>query len=426
MQNTAIIGMQWGDEGKGKIVDRYSGDFDYIVRFQGGANAGHTVVVNDETFVFHLLPSGVLNPGTVNVIGNGVAVDLAQLCTEIEGITDAVGSLENRLWISDRASVVLPYHKERDRQSESGEKKIGTTLRGIGPLYSDKVGRKSFRVCDLLDSDSCREKIERLCSINNRLLTEVYGSKPVDTESVVEEIMSLRERVDPYICDTVELLRNGLKEGKSMLFEGAQGSMLDIDFGTYPYVTSSNTTAGGITNGCGVPASEVKNIIGVTKAYTTRVGEGPMPTECTDETGEMLREQGGEYGATTGRPRRCGWFDAVQVSYAASINGTSTLALTKLDVLDVFDEIKVCIGYSVGDRTYRTFPADTAVCSRCVPEYRVFRGWNTSTENISDFSSLPDKAREYIEGLEEILGVTFPLISTGQRREAVIFRNKGE
>ena len=423
--NTAVIGIQWGDEGKGKIVDRYSGDFEYIVRFQGGANAGHTVVVDGKKYVFHLLPSGVLNPDTVNVIGNGVAVDLGQLCLEIDEIEETAGSLDGRLCISDRASIVMPYHKERDRQSESkpGTQKIGTTLRGIGPLYSDKAARKSLRVCDLADSDACSEKVRYLCEINNTLLSSVYGADPVDTDKTVDEILSLSSRIKPYIADTVELLHNALKNTSSILFEGAQGSMLDIDFGTYPYVTSSNTTAGGINNGCGVPASAVETIIGVTKAYTTRVGEGPMPTECVDATGDLLREKGGEYGATTGRPRRCGWFDAVQVAFAARINGTGTLALTKLDVLDSFDEIKVCTGYSADGKTYTAFPADLSLLSRCVPEYQVFRGWSSSTEGITDFDKLPSQARDYITGLEKCLGVTFPVISTGQDRDAVIMRD---
>ncbi|MFC1478997.1 adenylosuccinate synthase [Planctomycetota bacterium] len=425
-KNTAVIGIQWGDEGKGKIVDQYSKDFDYIVRFQGGANAGHTVVVEGKKFVFHLLPSGVLNPGSINVIGNGVVVDLAQLYSEIEEIKETTGSLENRLLISDRASIVLPFHKERDKQSESGTKKIGTTLRGIGPVYSDKVARKSLRMCDLLDSAKCEEKLVRLCEANNKILTGIYGAEPCDTGVVIDEIRSLSEKMQPYIADTVELLHSALKNGKSILFEGAQGSMLDIDFGTYPYVTSSNTTAGGITNGCGVPPSAIERIIGITKAYTTRVGEGPMPTELMDETGELLRKQGGEYGATTGRPRRCGWFDAVQVSFAASISGTSTLALTKLDVLDAVEEIKVCTGYKVNDKTYTTFPADPDICSMCIPEYRVFEGWDSSTEGITDFDQLPPNAQKYVAGLEELLGVTFPLISTGQDRDAVIIRDRWE
>jgi len=421
-RNLAVVGIQWGDEGKGKIVDYHASSFDYVVRFQGGANAGHTVVVEGRKFVFHLLPSGVLHAGTVNVIGNGVVVDLGQLCREIDEAEEYTGSLAGRLHVSGRALVVLPFHKERDRLAESAGRKIGTTLRGIGPVYADKAARRGFRVCELLDGKRAEEKIRFLCRENNILLEKVYGAEPVDADAVVEEVFRWGERVRPFVSDTVSLLHEALGKGKSILFEGAQGAMLDVDFGTYPFVTSSNTTTGGILTGCGVPPSAVGRVLGVAKSYCTRVGEGPMPTELEDETGERLRERGGEYGATTGRPRRCGWFDAVAASYAVAVSGVTEIALTKLDVLDGVPEVKVCTGYRFRGKDVAGFPADAAVCGECEPRYEVFEGWRENTEDVRSFEDLPPRAREYVRGLEKLLGVRVSMISTGRERNALIVR----
>lgn len=420
--NLAIVGIQWGDEGKGKIVDCSSKDFDIVVRFQGGANAGHTVVVEGEKYVFHLLPSGILNPESTCVIGNGVVVDLERLLGEIREVEESVGTITDRLYLSDRASVVLPYHKERDKASERKDRKIGTTLLGIGPSYSDKIGRRGIHIYDLLDDRKLKEKVSLLCEYNNKLLTLVYEAEPLNTDEVVETLLSLAKKVRPYIKDTVTFLHSALKDNKKILFEGAQGTMLDIDFGTYPYVTSSNTTAGGITNGCGVPPSAIGKVLGIMKAYTTRVGEGPFPTELTDEKGERLRDRGGEYGATTGRPRRCGWLDLVVAKYACSISGVDSLALTKLDVLDGFDEIKICTGYRYNGKIITSFPADQEICSDCVPEYEIAPGWSSSTEGTTRFEDLPENAQKYIQTLEELIGVPCSAISTGQGRESIIFK----
>ncbi len=425
-RNVAIIGQQWGDEGKGKIVDYYSKGFDFIVRFQGGANAGHTVVVDDEKYVFHLMPSGILNPNCINVIGNGVVLDPEQLIAEIDEVEERVGQVApSRLWISDRATLVLPCHKTADGVSESSTStKIGTTLRGIGPAYSDKTARRALRAGDMLDDVSFREKTYKLCEFHNKILTSVYRAEPVDTASIVESMAVCAERLRPYICDTVSLLHEEMKQGKKVMFEGAQGTMLDIDYGTYPFVTSSNTTTGGIPTGCGVPPSAVSDVIGIVKAYTTRVGEGPFPTELTDETGKHLQDKGGEFGATTGRPRRCGWLDLVVVKYACAVNGTTGIALTKLDVLDGMSELKVCTEYACGDTTYSMFPADLEICSRCEPVYETFPGWEESTEGITDFDSLPENAQNYIRKIEELSGIDVAFISTGKGREAIIVRKE--
>ncbi|MFH1707712.1 MAG: adenylosuccinate synthase [Planctomycetota bacterium] len=422
--NVAIVGVQWGDEGKGKIVDRYCSEFELVVRFQGGANAGHTVVVDGEKFVFHLLPSGVLNPGTVNVIGNGVVVDPEALLAEIADVEKrrGAGVLNGRLKISDRAAVVLPCHKELDRQAERTARKIGTTLRGIGPVYADKIARRGVRVCDLRDDAALEAHVRGLIEYSNRVLTGVFGAPALDAAAVIAATRDLAVRIRPYITDTVTLLHEALRDGRRILFEGAQGSMLDIDFGTYPFVTSSNTTAGGIVNGCGVPPRAIGRVIGVVKAYSTRVGEGPFPTELNDATGEHLRTRGGEFGATTGRPRRTGWLDLVAVRYACALNGMHSLALTKLDVLDGQKTIPVAVAYSHRGARLETVPADAAVYAECTPVYETLPGWRTPTAGVTAFAELPAEARAYIAYIESRTGVPVAFISTGPGREATIIR----
>ena len=403
-ENTLILGLQWGDEGKGKIVDNLSESIDVVCRFQGGHNAGHTIKVNGQKTVLHLIPSGILHNNTKCLIGNGVVLALDALYKEIKHLQEKGISFEDRFFISSACTLILPTHITLDIVKDKKES-IGTTGRGIGPAYEDKIGRRAIRFGDLGDLKSLKEKINSLVKYHNRLLENIYQHKPHDVEEVFSEVEKYKELHDKYCIDTHKTMHKWIKNDKSMLFEGAQGTLLDIDHGTYPYVTSSSTTAGGVSTGLGIGPKFIDKIIGITKAYTTRVGEGPFPTELHDEFGSMLAEKGNEFGATTGRPRRCGWLDLVLLKKAIFINSVTDLCITKLDVLDEMQEIKVCIDYENG-----------------VPVYKNFEGWLTKTEGISVFSDLPEKARLYIQFIEDFVECNASIISTGPSRNQTILR----
>lgn len=418
MPNTVLIGAQWGDEGKGKIIDVIAEKADVVVRYQGGNNAGHTVKIGNEKYVLHLIPSGILHKGKTCVIGNGLVVDPMGLVSEIKELEDRKITVDGQLFISDRAHVVMPFHREIDagREEKSGKgQKIGTTKRGIGPTYGDKVTRQGIRMGDLVDVSFPEMLASRVEKANAEI--KLLGGQPLDVKKVLAEYTTAANRIRPLVVDTAVILSKALKEGKSILFEGAQGTMLDIDFGSYPFVTSSNATSGGACTGSGVPPNRIDQVIGVIKAYTTRVGEGPFPTELLDETGELLRREGGEFGATTGRPRRCGWFDAVVGRYAAMINGVDYWAMTKLDVMDSLKTIKVCVAYECDGKRMEYMPASSAKLARCKPVYEEIPGWNTSTKEVTRYEDLPKKAKEYVEHLCKITGVKLGILSVGAKRE---------
>lgn len=419
-----VIGAQWGDEGKGKVVDLLSSDAHYVVRYQGGANAGHTLKFDDTTIVLHLIPSGLFNGNSKCIIGNGVVIDPIALVEELEEVQSHGVQLQGRLFISSSAHLILPYHKVLDQVKEKsrGSDAIGTTGRGIGPAYVSKVSRIGIRMDDLLDEKALNEKIRKNLEDINRALENVYGEEPLDADKMIEELKPAIETVKPFVCNTSQILHQALEDGESVLLEGAQGSLLDVDHGTYPYVTSSSPTAGGACTGSGIPPLAITHAMGITKAYCTRVGNGPFPTELENEYGETLRKNGQEFGATTGRPRRCGWLDLVALKYAVQLNGMNELALTKLDVLDDFDEIKVCTEYKLDGKTTKTFPLDTENVEKAKPIYTSFKGWNTSTRNTSTFDDLPIKAKEYIAFIEDYIGVKFNVISTGPKRSETIIR----
>ena len=426
MPNVVIVGAQWGDEGKGKIVDLLTEDADYIVRYQGGHNAGHTVVIGEEEFILHLIPSGILHRGKKCVIGNGVVVDPSALIEEMRALEKRGISFEDNLFISENAHLIMPYHKAIDKESEKskGTRRIGTTGRGIGPTYADKMARIGIRMVDLLNPNLFREKLEANLIEMNYFLKILYKVEGFRLEDIFNEYMGYTEVVRDFITDASLLLNNAIMEGKNILFEGAQGTHLDVDHGTYPYVTSSNATAGGACTGTGVGPTKIDGVLGVVKAYTTRVGSGPMPTELKDKTGELLRERGHEYGATTGRPRRCGWFDAVVVRYAVRVNGFTGVALTKLDVLDEFDEIKICTAYRYKDKIYQEMPHELGLLEECEPVYQSFTGWNEKTTGTTDYRRLPSRAKEYISKIRELIGVDYNIISTGTKRnESIILSN---
>lgn len=423
MPAVVVIGTQWGDEGKGKIVDLLAPDAEVIVRFQGGHNAGHTVVVDTNQFILHLVPSGILHPGKVCVIGNGVVIDPAALLDEVDALTARGIDLKGRLAVSDRAHLIMPYHKAIDKESEKhkGARKIGTTGRGIGPAYADKMARVGLRVADLLDPDLFRQKLTRSLTDMNYLLGRLYGVKGFDLDSVYQAYLGYAVRLRPYIVDTAELLHQAVASGRRVLFEGAQGTLLDVDHGTYPFVTSSSATAGGALIGSGIGPGGIDRVVGVAKAYSTRVGEGPFPTELHDDQGGAeLRAKGQEFGATTGRPRRCGWFDAVVVRYAVRLNGLSGLAITKLDVLDDCSDIKVCTAYRLGAATVTTVPAVAEHFERCEPIYETLPGWKQATVGMTRYEELPVNARRYLERLSDLVGCPVDLISTGSKRDQTI------
>ncbi|MCB0300226.1 MAG: adenylosuccinate synthase, partial [Calditrichaeota bacterium] len=398
MSVVVVVGAQWGDEGKGKIVDLLSADFDIVARYQGGANAGHTVKIHDKKYVLHLIPSGILQPGVECVIGNGVVIDPVALMEEIRLLEDQGISVDGRLWISQNAHLIMPYHKLLDTASEEkqGADKIGTTKRGIGPAYVDKVNRKGIRIVDLLDRESFARKLRRNLEEKNEYLNKIYGVLPLDIEAIVDEYLEFDKLIDPYIKDVSVLLNNAIADGKSILLEGAQGTLLDVDHGTYPYVTSSNPSSGGAGIGVGIGPTRINEVMGVMKAYTTRVGEGPFPTDLLNAEGELLRKEGAEFGATTGRPRRCGWFDGVVARYAIRINGITSLAITKLDVLDKFKEIKVCTGYQVNGKFMKEFPTNLKVLQDCQPVYETLPGWQQPTTECRTWDDLPKVAQDYL------------------------------
>ena len=418
--NIAVLGAQWGDEGKGKIVDLLTPNFSIVARYQGGHNAGHTVYANGRKFVLRLLPSGILHDGIACVIGNGVVVDPQALFAEIDEIAKAGIQIGNRLLISDKAHLILPYHKELDLLSEArrGERKIGTTSRGIGPAYEDKIARRGVRVGDLANPASLREAVEHNVAARNRII----GDSTMDAGQVLEELAHAWQRMKPWVTDVSVFLDRARQDGRAIMYEGAQGTLLDIDHGTYPYVTSSNATIGGVCTGLGVGPRAIDGVLGVAKAYTTRVGEGPLPTELTGEIGNRLRESGQEFGAVTGRPRRCGWYDAVAVRYAVRVNGLSALALTKLDVLDGLPELQVCTAYRCHGNTLNEMPGDVAQLAACEPIYETLAGWRAPTAGARRYADLPREAQRYVARLEEITGVPASIISTGSAREDTIIR----
>ncbi len=420
--NRLVLGAQWGDEGKGKIVDILTEEADVVVRYQGGSNAGHTVCVSDKTFILHLIPSGILHPEKICVIGNGVVFDPKSFLEEKKTLEDLGIDIRERILISEKAHLVMPYHKEFDAKKEAalGSSKIGTTKRGIGPAYTDKHARVGIRVCDLLNLDVLKRKIETNVKEINRLC-ELYDIEPFDADKIFDEYKEYAEKLKPYIRNTVYYLNGVFKNKRNILFEGAQGSMLDVDFGTYPFVTSSHPTVGGAFTGTGLPYKALDSVMAVVKAYTTRVGNGPFPSELTGELGDKIRDKGAEYGATTGRPRRCGWLDLVVVKYAAMINGVDEIALTKLDVLDGLDEIEVCVGYEYEGKKIGYIPSQLEEFEKCKPIYKTFKGWD-STKGVLKYDDLPENARKYIEYIEWFVGVKVSIISTGAKREETIRR----
>ena len=423
VNSLVVVGLQWGDEGKGKVVDLLSARADVVVRFQGGNNAGHTLVVEGEQTILHLIPSGALHEGTVCVIGGGVVVDPPTLVGELAGLRSAGYMLEDsRLLISREAQLILPYHKaiDRAREHKRGKGKIGTTGRGIGPAYEDKAARTGLRMTDLLDEASLREKLRVNLEEKNAYLKAMLGQEVLEYEAMAEELVEAGRKLLVHIADTSEYLHGAISSGRRVLFEGAQGVMLDVDLGTYPFVTSSNTSAGAVCSGAGLPPSMVGRAMGISKAYTTRVGSGPFPTELDDDTGARLRQEGAEFGATTGRPRRCGWFDAVVVGRAVRLTGAGSIALTKLDVLTGLDPLRICTAYRLDGQQTRSVPASAELLERCEPVYEELEGWGEDISGVSRMAELPPAARRYIARLEELIGAQAALVSTGPGREETI------
>jgi adenylosuccinate synthase len=423
MANVVVVGAQWGDEGKGKVVDIYTEFADDVVRYQGGNNAGHTLVVGDEKIVLHLIPSGILHEGKRCIIGNGVVLDPEVFIREITNLK-AKGKFKDDgvLLLSESLHIIMPYHKRIDiaREVKSAEKKIGTTGRGIGPAYEDKIGRRGIRLMDLLDKELFSRKLKEALEEKNFILEKLLGEKPFTFDEIFAEYSVYAETLARYVADTTLVLHQDVKAGKKLLFEGAQGTLLDVDHGTYPFVTSSSTCAGGACTGTGVSPRDINEIIGISKAYVTRVGSGPFPTELEDADGEQLRQTGGEFGATTGRPRRCGWFDALVIKYAVRVNGLTGIALTKLDVLSVFETIKICTGYAYKDTFLTELPANLDVFEKCRPVYEEMPGWQSDITAARSFAELPEKARNYVKRLEELAGCPIVLVSVGPRRDETI------
>jgi adenylosuccinate synthase len=419
--NLVVLGAQWGDEGKGKIVDLLTPHFSIVGRYQGGHNAGHTVYVSGTKFILRLIPSGILHAGVTCVIGNGVVIDPQALFGEIEELSKNGIDVDDRILISDKAHLILPYHRDLDLLSEArrGERKIGTTSRGIGPAYEDKIARRGIRVGDLADPKGLEQNVRDNVTARNRLVQD----STMDWKPVYDQLLRYAERMRPMTRDVSVLLTEAMRAGKAILFEGAQGTLLDIDHGTYPYVTSSNASVGGVCTGLGIPPRAIGRVLGVVKAYTTRVGEGPLPTELFGDMGNRLRETGNEYGAVTGRPRRVGWYDAVAVRYAARINGLDGLALTKLDVLDGLERLDICTAYRCLGRTITEFPSDVGQLAQCEPVYESMPGWTAPTAGVREFGKLPEAARKYIARLEEVSGVRAAVVSTGSERDDTIVRD---
>jgi adenylosuccinate synthase len=418
-KTAVVVGAQWGDEGKGKIVDVLSSRFAVVARYAGGHNAGHTVIIRGQKFVLQLVPCGVLRPDCRAVIGNGVVLDPLAFLKEVGKLRDLGVNVDEQLFVSDRAQVILPYHRMIELASENapGRQKIGTTSRGIGPAYEDKMHRSGLRVIDLLNRSLLKTHIENACNEKNAIAHALFGTDPLDPIKMYDEYAEAAERIRPFVTDTAVLLNGAIRQGQSVMFEGAQGTMLDIDHGTYPFVTSSSSTAGGALTGTGVGPTAIGTVIGVTKAYVTRVGEGPFPTEIFDQTSDVLRARGQEYGAVTGRPRRCGWLDLPLLRYSGQINGTEWLVVTKLDVLDTFAGIPICTGYRIGGRISDTIPADVSGFEEIEPVYTKLAGWQASTEGITEFDRLPQAAQKYLRFLEAESGASIGMVSTGPDRE---------
>jgi len=424
MSNLIILGAQWGDEGKGKLVDLLCDHFDYVVRYQGGHNAGHTILIGDRKFVLRLVPSGILHPGKTAVIGNGLVIDPIALLEETAQLQAAGVDVAAQLRISNRAQVLLPSHRlvEKITEANPGKVAIGTTSRGIGPGYEDKAGRRGLRIADLLDRDTFADAAASLIA-DHVTIARAFGiTDAIDSKAIVEQYAEAAEKLRPLVCDTSRLLAQALAARKNLLFEGAQGTMLDIDHGTYPFVTSSSASAGGACTGTGVPPTKIDGVIGISKAYITRVGGGPFATEALDAAGDMIRNRGNEFGSVTGRPRRCGWFDAPLIRYTAAINGFDSIVVTKLDVLDELDEIPVCVGYKLDGKATEEMPATWRQLARIEPVYKKLPGWKTSTRGVSDWNKLPATARAYLDFLEAETGIEVGCISTGPERNETIRR----
>ena len=422
MPSQVVIGAQWGDEGKGKIIDILAQKSDYIVRYQGGNNAGHTVVIDGESFILHLIPSGILHKGRICIIGNGVVINPAALIEEIEMLKKRGIKVDSNLLISEQAHIIFPYHWMMDEQREKskGDGKIGTTKRGIGPCYTDKVARSGIRMADLLDDEVFAKKLKENLKEKNAILHNVYGFSGYSFEELYKQYIGYRDNIKKYITNTAVVINEALDKGKEVLFEGAQGTLLDVDYGTYPYVTSSNATAGGACTGTGVGPSRIGKVIGVVKAYTTRVGEGPFPTEFDDTLMKIIREKGKEFGATTGRPRRCGWFDSLIVRYAVMVNGIKEIVVTKLDVLDCLEKIKICTGYKYKGKLYKHFPANTEMLLKLEPVYEELPGWLCDTSVAKNYKDLPKNAKRYLERLSDVCGVKISMVSIGSERRQIL------
>lgn len=423
-KNTVILGTQWGDEGKGKIVDLLTDKAAAVVRFQGGHNAGHTLIINGKKTILRLIPSGILRDHVQCLIGNGVVLSPQALLTEIAELESQGTPVTERLRISAACNLLLPYHVAIDKARElaRGKEAIGTTGRGIGPAYEDKVARRGIRAMDLLHPTLLREKLEVLADFHNFQLSEYYHQSEIDVDTVYNELLRLSEKIKPMITDITVILAELRAKGEHIIFEGAQGALLDVDLGTYPYVTSSNTTAGAASTGAGFGPLYFDSVLGITKAYTTRVGAGPFPTELHDDIGRKIAERGKEFGSVTGRPRRCGWFDLVGMRYSIQLNSISEVVLTKLDVLDEFDTIRICTAYRCGEKTFEFPPSDQALLADCQPVYEDLPGWQSSTFGVTDYEKMPSLAREYIERLEKLMGVSITIVSTGPERHQTIFR----
>ncbi|MDQ1473725.1 MAG: adenylosuccinate synthase [Bryobacterales bacterium] len=425
MSNIVILGAQWGDEGKGKLVDLLADHFDYIIRYQGGHNAGHTILIGERKFVLRLVPSGILHPGKTAIIGNGLVVDPLALLEETEQLRAAGVDVDQQLRISNRAQVLLPSHRLVEKISEANPAKvaIGTTLRGIGPCYEDKAGRRGIRMADFLDREYFADTVRGLMA-DHITKARAFGIEDgIDVEALVARYQEAAEKLRPLVCDTAYVLAGAMRDGKNLLFEGAQGTMLDLDHGTYPFVTSSSACAGGASTGTGVPPTKINAVIGISKAYITRVGGGPFPTEALDARGDLIRNRGREFGSVTGRPRRCGWFDAPLLKYSATLNGFETMVVTKLDVLDELDEIPVCAGYRIDGKTISEMPATVRELAKAEPVWEMLPGWKSSTEGISEWDKLPNAARQYVTFLEEVTGVEAGCISTGPERNQTVRRS---
>ncbi len=424
--NTCVVGLQWGDEGKGKVVDILAENADIVVRYGGGANAGHTVIIGDTKFALHLMPSGAVREKTACVIANGVVVDPGTLIEEINGLKEKNISLDGRLFISENAHIVLDYHKLEDqlREASLGKNKIGTTARGIGPCYADKIGRSyALRVADLRNLDTLKEKLATIVAYKNKLFGALYGADPIDMNAIYDKCCEHSKILSPYIRNTTQFLHESIDAGKDILFEGAQGALLDLDHGTFPFVTSSNASALGLGAGCGVPTKYVQRTIGVVKAYTTRVGAGPFPSEQDNEIGQLIRDKGNEYGTTTGRPRRCGWFDAVAVKYTARLGGITEIAMMHLDTLAGMDDLKVCKAYKINGQETTFFPGDAADVEAAECIYETLPGWTEDLTKIENYDDLPKNTKDYVAALEKIIGVPISIVGVGPKRSQAIFRD---